>query len=56
MTLTNIACREICLNSTLAVSNNITIKKSPMYNTMKGSPGSMVKNTPASAGDSGNSG
>ena len=56
MTLTNIACREICLNSTLAVSNNITIKKAPMYYTMQGSPGSMVKNTSASAGDSGSSG
>ena len=54
MTSMNTACREICLNSTLAISNNITIKKTPMYYAMQSFPGgSMVMNTPANAGDSG---
>ena len=35
MTSMNTACREICLNSTLAISNNITIKKAPMYYAMQ---------------------
>ena len=54
MTSMNTACREICLNSTLAISNNITIKKAPMYYARQSFPGgSKVKNTPDNAGDSG---